>query len=452
LGRYALKQPPMAAVDTPVNLDARGRITCSASPPLILALLVVTNFQPVETSLIIGGLRLPFARLLLLLLAPYLCLELGRKIAAGRYRFVAADAFVLLAGCWMLGASINVIGLGDALNHAGPEILEFCFGYLATRTLLSSAGQAVSLINLLCVTVAVVGLIAVLDPLTDRFLVHEMTNAITGYGKDVVGRPDYRLGIRRAAGSMEHPILLGTACMIGLLCRAGLPRRGRFFTMGGCAVGLAVSVSSAPLQATILGFGLLLYDRLFRCFRWRWALLFGMLVTIAILSFILFGSPLGFVNQYLIFDPASGFAREFEWQTVGGYIAASPWFGIGFGWDEIAENIGAFASIDSVWLGKALVYGIPCSVLIALTFLGSASLPARGPRIGLAPVESWLATTLSIIMCLLLFLGFTVYFWGSLWILSALLAGVRAHLGELGQIEAPYVVTALDGDSESAPQ
>jgi len=452
LAQYALAQPPVAAADTPVDLDGRHGIGRSAPLPLVLALLVVTNFLPVETSLIIGGLRLPFARLLLLLLAPYLFLELGRKVATGRYRFVAADAFVLLTGCWMLVASIAAIGLGDALNHAGPEILEFCFGYLATRTLLSAPGQAVSLINLLCVTVAVVGLIAVLDPLTDRFVVHDLANALTGYGKDVVGRPDYRLGMRRAAGPLEHPILLGTACMIGLLCRARLQRRGRLFTMAGCTAGLVASVSSAPLQAAILGFGLLLYDRLFRWLRWRWALLFGILATAVALSFTLFGSPLGFVNQYLIFDPASGFSREFEWQTVGGYVATSPWLGIGFGWDEIAEDIGAFASIDSVWLGKALIYGIPCSVLIALSFLGSASLPARGPRVGLTPIESRLATILSIIMCLLLFLGFTVYFWGSLWILSALLAGVRAHLGELGQLEAPDPATVLQADYEPVPQ
>ena len=55
-------------------------------------------------------------------------------------------------------------------------------------------------------------------------------------------------------------------------------------------------------------------------------------------------------------------------------------------------------------------------------------------------------------MCLLLFLGFTVYFWGSLWILSALLAGVRAHLGELGQIEAPDPAAVLQADSTSVPQ
>lgn len=381
----------------------------------------------------LGGLRLPAARLLLLLTAPYVLIQLVQKIGDGRYRFVLSDVLVLLTGSWMIFGSAIVIGLGDALNHAGPEMLEFCFGYLAARTLLSESGQAVALINLLCVATAVVGLIAVLDPLTDRFFVHDLASSVFG-GTEVVPRPDYRLGMRRACGSLEHPILLGTACMIGLLCARALPLRGRLFIFGGCTVGLIVSVSAAPLQATFLGFGLLTYGRLFARLRWRWHLLNALVIGLVILSFVGAGSPLGFVNQHLIFDPASGYSREFEWQTVGHYVLSSPWLGIGFGWDTIAAQTDAFASIDSLWLGKALIYGIPCSVLIALSLLGSTWLPTTGPTVDLDPLDARLGTILSIIMCLFMFLGFTVYFWGSMWILCAALAGIRAHLGELGKL------------------
>ncbi len=401
--------------------------------PVVLRLLAVLTFLPVETSLIVGGLRLPPARLLLLAIAPALCLRAARKVAAGEYRFVASDALVLAASGWMLLGSASVIGVAAALNHAGPEVLEFAVAYFATRLLLDGHGQAVALVNLLGWVIAAVGVLAVLDSALDRFVIHDLASDLTGYAKDVVGRPDYRLGIRRAAGTLEHPILLGASCMVALLCAWAVRPRRWPLVMAGTGLGLVVSVSSAPLQATMLGFGLLTYNRMFRRWRMRWLALVGAAAAVLGGSFLVLGSPLGFVNQYLVFDPESGYARQFEWQVVGEYVAAFPWTGIGFGWDAIAEQIGAFASIDSIWLGKALIYGIPASALIALSYLGCVSLPASGPRAGLAPVESRLGLVLGILMWLLLFLGFTVYFWGSFWILCSFLAGIRAHLGELGR-------------------
>ena len=46
--------------------------------------------------------------------------------------------------------------------------------------------------------------------------------------------------------------------------------------------------------------------------------------------------------------------------------------------------------------------------------------------------ESKLARTLGILMFVIVLLGFTVDFWGSCWIFVGILAGVRAHLADLG--------------------
>jgi hypothetical protein len=398
----------------------------------VLALIAVTNFLPAEFSFSIVGLRLTITRLLLLVLAPFLIARLVSKMTSGQYRFMLSDAMVVLAGGWMLLASAMVVGVGEAMNHAGPEVLEFCVGYLATRALLSAPGQAVSLVNLLCIVMAVIGMIGVLDSFTGRLIIHDVAGDLSGYA--IPHQQDFRHGILRASSTMDHPILLGSVCMIGLLCAWALPLRGRTFAICGCVIGLIVSVSSAPVLGTIFGFGLLVFNRMFYWMRWRWRLLVLFIGAFFALSFLVLGSPLGVVNRYLVFDPASGYSREYEWQMAGMFIAQSPWLGIGFGWAEIAKTLGAFASIDSVWLGKALVYGIPCSVLIALSLLGSALAPMTGPGVNLTPIDSRLGTLISIILCLIVFLGFTVYFWGSFWILCAMLAGLRAHLGELGKL------------------
>jgi hypothetical protein len=272
---------------------------------------------------------------------------------------------------------------------------------------------------------------------------------LTGYytGAEKTVGPDYRLGLLRAMGPFEHPILLGATSMTGCLCLTAIPFRGKSFALAGCIVGLCVSISSAPLQALIAGLGLLIYNRLFAKFAWRWYLVLFGLCTFVGGVFAFLASPMGVINQYLLFDPTSGYSREYEWQTVGIYVMSSPWVGIGFGWEEIARRIDAFVSIDSVWLGKALIYGIPCPVLIGLSYVGTI-LPAAGPNIRLSSAEVKLRNVLSILMCLYLFLGFTVYFWGSFWILTALLAGVNAHLGELARSD---MQDELEGDNLQGP-
>ena len=106
----------------------------------------------------------------------------------------------------------------------------------------------------------------------------------------------------------------------------------------------------------------------------------------------------------------------------------SPWVGLGF---EVPEYYALPATVDSVWLEPALTFGIPGSVLIALSI---TSPPTSGPRVHLTPAESKLATMLGILIFLIVFWGFTVEYWGAVWILIALLTGLRAHLSELGRI------------------
>ena len=88
-----------------------------------------------------------------------LLIWLTRKVSSGSYHFVLSDLFVTLTGFWMIYAPSMIDGLPDALNHAGPDVLEFCIGYMATRVLLSRHGHAISFIDLLCRVTAVVALL-----------------------------------------------------------------------------------------------------------------------------------------------------------------------------------------------------------------------------------------------------------------------------------------------------
>jgi hypothetical protein len=68
----------------------------------------------------------------------------------------------------------------------------------------------------------------------------------------------------------------------------------------------------------------------------------------------------------------------------------------------------------------------------------------RGPGVNLTADESKLAEILGIVIVVFFLLGFTVFFWGSLWMFLGLLMGVKAHLVDLGHRPSPAALKAND--------
>jgi hypothetical protein len=440
------------------KVTQRETVTRSGAPqnqvaiPWVLPLVTIATFLPEELSFYILGLRLTAARLLLIILTPALLLRLGKRIAAGRYRFVLSDVFVPLAGIWMIYAPANVNGVSEALQHAGPTALEFCIAYLATRTLLSEHGQALSFANLLCDIIAVIALMALLDPVTDRYLIHDLASQVTGYVKPP--RPFYddivhRFGLLRATGVVEHSILFGFICIVALLIAASVPIRHRTLVVAASSVGAMAAISSAPLQGAIIGFSLYAYGRVFAQISHKWlGLVILGLVGIVMIIFIT-DDPIGVIIRHLIYDPESGYYRYWTWTSVIAAVEPSPLFGLGFG--PYPAELDISHSIDSLWLLLAIQSGVPGAILVALSMIGAATFPTEGAWVGLTPAESRLGTTLGIVLFLTIFLAFTVDFWGVAWILTGLLIGVRAHLGELGRVAGPGQATATTSMRSSAP-
>jgi O-antigen ligase len=411
----------------------RAGATSGVAGPLALRVVVVSILLPDEVGFSVEGLRLSAARVVLLVLTPVLLMRFARMLAAGRYRFVLSDLLVLLTGVWIIVAVANVNGVQAALNHTGPVALEFCIGYMAARFLLSEHGEAVSFINFLCWAIAVVALLGLADTMTHRFFLHSLMQGLFGIIIVPSEGADERLGLLRATSTLEHPIVFGITCAIGLLLAASVPIRKRLFVVLACSLGTVLSLSAGPLQAVAMGLGLLTYKRMSAGIRYRWAGLIVLAAAGIVLAFNLSNDPLGFIFSHLTFDPSSGWFRLLIWQAGSAAVAQSPWFGVGW---EIPEIYEIFWSVDSVWLLWALTYGIPGSLLLALSIIGAASLPTSGPRVSLTTAESKLGTTLGILIFLVIFLGFTVDFFGSAWILIPVLAGIRAHLGELGRVSA----------------
>jgi O-Antigen ligase len=407
-----------------------------AALPLVLKLIIVCLFVPQAFSFYVLGLRLTLTRVILLALTPILIARLSSTIATGRYRFVVSDLFVPLAGLWMFVGVSNTSDLSSAIAHAGPIALEFCIGYTATRVMLRRHGQAVSFANLLCCVIAIVAILGLLDPLLGHYVIKDWANALTGYVTKEV-RLDYRIGLLRAAGPVEHPILYGYACAVGLLLALSVRVTARAGVILACALGAFFSFSSAPIMCIVLGVGLLVYDRIFMGVAVRWWVLISLVGTLALAILSIANAPFSFIFRNFTFDPMSGYERLLQWQIAGDWLLqASPWFGLGY--PEIVYPIPRaedLTSIDSLWLGLGVAFGIPASVFVGLSMIGACFQATSGRGVKLTMAESRLARTLSIVLFLTVFLGFTVTLWGATWILSGLLTGLRANLGELARVE-----------------
>jgi hypothetical protein len=396
---------------------------------------------PDEVGFSIFGLRFTVARVLLILLAPYLSARFFRVLTTGRYRFVLADALVPITATWMMIALSEVNGIDAALNHGGPVILEFFVGYAATRFLLMEHGEALSFINFLCRIIGIVGLLGLLDTLTHRFVLHELASSLFANSvplsiAGVEEGGDVRLGLLRAMSTLEHPILFGTTCAIGLLLAAAIPMRGRWFVILSCSLGAGLALSSAPIQAIAMGLVLLIYNRVLRRVRYRWSALVILGALGVMLCFQVLQDPIGFAFSHFVLDTQTAWFRTWIWATGTATVVQSPWFGVGW---SIPREYGIPGTVDSIWLLWALIYGLPGSALLGLSLLGAASLPTQGRGVRLTFKEMKLGTIIGVLTFLIVFLGFTVDFFGSGWMLIPMLAGIRAHLGELGQRSGDWV-------------
>ncbi len=393
-----------------------------------LKLILLTLFLPEAFSFFVFSLRLTVTRLLFLVFVPFVAVRFVAKISQGNYRFVASDIFVPLSGFWMFLGPAVTHGVANTVFHSGPIVLEYLMAYLTTRALLSGRGEAIAFVELLCVVIAFVVADALLDTVTGRYVTREVAGQITGYQKTWNVADGYRFGFLRAAGPIEHPILLGFVCALGFLISvSAISRFGRV-----CAVmsglGVVIAFSSAPQQCLAIGIALLFYSRLFKEVPHKWLLLSLPPMLGAVVLIESTNSPFGHLFDYLTIDPQTAYFRLYVWNVIGPAVVQSPYFG------AVDGSYDYGGSVDSLWLVLAMDYGIPCAILTGLSMIGSCSLPTSGPSVCLSDAEAKLGTILGIIIFLIIFMGFTVDLWGTTWILVGLLVGVRAHLGELGHV------------------
>jgi hypothetical protein len=137
--------------------------------------------------------------------------------------------------------------------------------------------------------------------------------------------------------------------------------------------------------------------------------------------------------NHLTFDPSTGYYRLMQLELLGPLVMNSPILGIGLSTDWVHE-FGLAPTIDSTWFGTVMSFGIPGAILVFLSSVTacSVSMDIGNKRLNLTKQERRLGFVLSLITGLIIYIGVTVFYWGTVFILIMFLAGIRAHLGALG--------------------
>lgn len=404
-----------------------------APVPLVATILVICFFLPQEMSIFFLEQRWTPSRLVLAVLTPYLIFRFVVVLLEAPRGIAISDAVLILPGAWMLIASAQT---GDTrwLSFGGSNAMELCVPYAAARGLLRTEGQMLSIIRLFALCVGITGYLAILDSLTGIYIIKLTVTAITGV--PTFHWIEYRLGIMRAYSVYEHPILLGVASVAGIMITLYVDMRGRWVVLGGCFIGLFLSLSSGPVAGMACGLAIFAYDRMTQGIRRRWYLL-AVLVTVPLtLLFIFHPSPWGVLFRLVLFDPQTAWWRVWTFELLWPGIMASPW--VGYGDPRLAAVAMGATTVDGQWLSLIIAFGFPTAIGVLLVMFGCCSVstgpfsPAR-----LSPQAVLMARCLGIIMFLFFFIGCTVTYWGTMYLASSFLAGMRASIGAASRQGGP---------------
>ena len=334
------------------------------SPGLwLLSLLLFSFLIPREFHFGINDFQFNFARVVMIFSAFYILVNIVRY--SNKWLFV--DIVALITFAWPVVAYLITSGLAVAFESGGVIFLETCIPYFLTRITIKNYIdlKTFSIRLLICIFILVI--LGLPESLSGRFLTHDISGLITG-------NPFYysvsqRLGLWRAMGSTDHPIVFGTLCCSGFLIAFCLSQREEKYIIGAilCLVGTFISLSSGPLLGLVSQIFFAIWIAFFRGFNNRWVLLLALVIfAYIVVDFYSNRDPFRVMFSYLLFNTGTGYARYYMWIN-GIYLVNYEFFTMLFGYgnaidyfQRLESTYWAYAmsrSVDSFWLVQLLQFG-----------------------------------------------------------------------------------------------
>jgi hypothetical protein len=409
--------------------------------PLPIVLLIASLLCPTELSVYVAGLRLPPHRIALIILFPIavyrMVMRPDIRIRSFDLAMVAYNVATLAAysyhGIQFIGPDLTP---SNGTVYGGSVALEGLVGYLVARAWIRDIEQFRVVLRLLLAAVVVAGLIALPETLLGQNFAHDIMQGLTGYAHP--RGIELRLGLTRAYGTFDHPILLGSFCASVLALswysvRPGAPRWGRAAIV---VAATFTALSSAPLLVCAVQGALIGWDRLTRGIAKRATISVVALVVLYVAaSMAMTRSPAAFIATGMTLDPWTGYYRLMIWENGMDNVWDNPWVGLGLAdWRRPAWM--ASASVDAFWLVIAMRAGIPTFLLLALAIaLLVRAVVKRGtgskePSIR-AFARAWIfsLTALSLAAC-------TVHYWNAIYTYFCFFLGLAGWIADPKRVRA----------------
>ena len=391
--------------------------------PWLGAVFYLALILPLEFSATVGGLRLSPYRIILLLAFVPLALQMVRES-----RMTPADYLIGLHAFWALLALGVYGGMAAGLESGGIYVVESLGAYLLGRMVVTSPESSLAMLRFMLMTLVVMALFTLPESLTGIHFLREISGAMLGGAPLPVIEP--RLGLHRAFGSFDHPILYGVfaastfAAAYYVLGKEKLSSRS-LAILALIAGSTFVSLSAGPFVALACQVMILGWDRITKRIQLRWSFL---LSAFMLLWFsISLASNRGFVKvfiSYFTFSPNSAYNRTLIWEYGSAEVARNPVFGIGLG--DWIRAPWMSDSMDNFWLLTAVRYGMPALLFLvaAIVYIAVQQSRQTGGDVDLNRYRmGWLTMIVGFTVS-----GITVHFWNALFAYFFFLVGTGAWM------------------------
>ncbi len=389
--------------------------------PLVVALFFLGMMLPTSVSVNLGGLRLSGYRIvLIIMILPMIVTLLSGK----RGKPNIFDLLVAGHSLWALLALIKWGGLAQGIESGGIYIIEFAGAYLLGRLYIRSYDDFRALARAYVGVVCAMLAFTIPESLTGLHLLHDTFAA--AFGGPNAPYIDKRMGLERAFGSFDHPILYGVFSAAAFSMAYFVVAERKFMNFKGMAQVLGVltaaflSASGGPYVVVAMQIFVAAWERVLGGVMGRWRALFTLFgLTYLAIDLLSNRTPFHVFVTYLTFSTQSAYNRINIWNYGTAEVTRNPIFGIGLG--DWIRAPWMSDSMDNFWLLIAVRYGLPAFVMLA--GLMGGLLYVVGKRKGLPQSwrnarHAWAFTLFGITIA-----AATVHLWNALFVLFLFLIG-----------------------------
>lgn len=407
-----------AHVPMPSQLPARSRPLSTVLPLLIVFYSFL--LLPPETEFMLFGVRLFGYRLAVLLMAPA---ALWITIRDSKGGVNTIDLGIGFLSFWMLLSFMVIYGFEQGLVRGLGTVIDCGMCYMVARACITTPDELRRFLMLVLPGLLFAGGILMLESATGQYLYRPLAAKLFGnvtlfkageeINSTVTFEAAYRLGMIRAMGPFDHPILAGSVMLgfLPLFYFSGL--RGWPYLLG-IMVGLTglLSLSSAAILGLIFAGGAIavyiVKPYIPKLSWWTVAAVFVMLLLVAHV-----GSKNGIISVItrLSLSPETGYYRQLIWQFGIMNVEKNPWFGIGYNnWERVSWMYSE--TVDAHFLLLAMRHGIAVPVvLLAGIFFGVGRLGVLISKLPLRERPIMIGINIAILMFVMV--GQTVTYFGA---------------------------------------